>query len=253
MTLTRRLLTAASLAAGLVLAACGGGGGAADSGRGAFEREDDVAKGSPDAPVTMVEYASVACGGCGVFHNTVMPSLQSYIDEGEVRYVFREMLTGQVQLAVAGFMLARCAEDDEGYLEIVEVLFQQQRALFVAMQAGNANDQLQAIARSAGFTDERYRTCLTDETLLEQVRQANDQAVADGIGSTPTFIFNGELLETARGPDGGGLVYAVGGEPLVDEQGSIPAEFTADSFERIILHYKARAESGGENVDDSDA
>lgn len=252
MALSRRLLPAASLAVGLVLAACGGGG-AAETGRSAFEREDDIAKGAADAPVVMIEYASLACPGCGVFHEAVMPTIQDYIDAGEVRYVFREMLTGQVQLAVAGFMLARCEGDEDRYFEIVDVLFDQQRALFAALQAGSAGAQLETIALSLGFTREEYQACVRDEAILEQVRAANDRAVMDQIGSTPTFIFNGDRLASVRNPDGPGAVWAVDGAPISDEQGAIPAEFSADSFERIIALYKARAGNGGATVDENDA
>jgi 2-hydroxychromene-2-carboxylate isomerase len=62
-------------------------------------------------------------------------------------------------------------------------LFEQQRALFSAMQQGNAQGQFQTIARTAGFTDEEFRACMTNQDILEAVEDANDQAVRDGIGA----------------------------------------------------------------------
>lgn len=237
---------AAGAAAVLVLSACSGA--SSDSGRSAFEREGDRAIGNSSAPVTMVEYASVACGGCAAWHEAAWPTVEDYIEAGDVRFVFREMITGQPNLAIAGFMLAGCAPEDQ-YFDVIDLLFEQQRALFGAMQQGRAQAQFQTIARSAGFSDEDFRACMQNEDNLQAVRDANERAASEGIGSTPTFFVNGDLLEIGSSPDADGPVYSVDGEPLVDEQGPIPATFEGETFSRIILYYKARAlgsASGGD-------
>ena len=47
--------------------------------------------GSPDATVTVIEYASLTCHACGNFHNYILPDLQkNYIDTGKIQFVFRE-------------------------------------------------------------------------------------------------------------------------------------------------------------------
>src|SRR5665213_2186956 len=66
--------------------------------------------GDPRAKVTVVEYASASCPHCARFNNDVFPAFKAkYIDTGKVRYVLREFLTEPVQVAAAGFLLARCA------------------------------------------------------------------------------------------------------------------------------------------------
>ena len=226
----------------LSLAACSAGSDQAGaSTRTAFEREGDRALGSADAPITLIEYASVACGGCAAWHEAAKPTVQQYIDSGDVRFVLREMLTGQPNLAVAGFMLASCVED-ERYYDVIEVLFAQQRALFQGMQTGTAQSQFEAIARSVGLDSEAYRACMTDEVVLEGVRERSEQATADGISSTPTFLINGERLEVLPNPDGQGRAYGVNGEVLVDADGPIPASFEGEVFERIILYFKSQVE-----------
>ena len=226
----------------LSLMACSGGADSADTGaRTQFERSDDRAKGSADAPVTIIEYASVACGGCAAWHETAMPTVQEFVDTGDVRFVMREMLTGQPNLAIAGFMLANCVED-ERYYDVIDVLFDQQRALFQGMQTGTAQTQFEAIARSAGLDADAFRTCMTDESNLNAVQERSAQATADGIGSTPTFIVNGDLLETVSHPDITGGAYGVNGEALIDANGPIPASFSGETFERIILYFKNQAE-----------
>ncbi len=234
----RALFTAGIAATAIGLAACSGGGGSSD-GRGQYEEEGDRAKGSPDAPVTMLEYASVACGGCAQFHDSAMPTVYEYVDSGDVRLVFREMITGQPNLAIAGFMLANCAPEDR-YFDVIDLLMEQQRALFTAMQRQQGQTQLQTLALSAGFTTEEFRACMSDEANLEAVQARNAAAAEAGIGSTPTFFFNGEQLETTAVE--GTQYWAVDGQALEDEQGPIPANYAGETFERIILYYKNRVE-----------
>lgn len=237
-TFTRRALTLAAAAVGAVmLTACSGGD--APDGRSSYEREGDRAVGAVDAPVTIIEYASTSCGGCGAFYEQGKPAIDDGVERGDVRFVFREMLTGQPNLARAGFMLARCAPEDQ-YLDVIDLLFEQQRALFSAMQQGNAQGQFQTIARTAGFTDEEFRACMTNQDILEAVEDANDQAVRDGIGATPSFIINGQMLDAQNGANG--QVYAVNGEVLTDDEGEIPAQFDRDTWDRIIALFKVRAE-----------
>ena len=120
-----RLIGTAALAAGLVLTGCGG---ATPDGRSQYEREGDFAKGNPDAPLTIIEYASTACPACAYYHANGKPTMDRYVESGQVRYVFREMITGLPALATPGFMLARCAPE-ERYFDVLDLLFAQQQAL----------------------------------------------------------------------------------------------------------------------------
>jgi protein-disulfide isomerase len=142
--------------------------------------------GKADAKVTIVEYASMTCPHCAHFHATTLPLLKTkYIDTGKVRLVFREFPFDP--RAEAGFMLARCSGDN--YFPMVDVLFKQQ-----AQWAGveNAKDALLQIAKLAGFTQEKFDACLTDQKLLEDVRSVRDRGDKDfGVDSTPTFFING--------------------------------------------------------------
>ena len=98
--------------------------------------------GKADAPVTIVEYASMTCPHCAHFHETTLPELKTkYIDTGKVRLIFREFPFDP--RAEAGFMLARCAKDN--YFPMVEVLFKQQQSwAAVADAQGRAAADLQA-------------------------------------------------------------------------------------------------------------
>jgi protein-disulfide isomerase len=142
--------------------------------------------GKADAKVTIVEYASMTCPHCAHFAITTLPQLKAkYIDTGKVRLILREFPFDP--RAEAGFMLARCSGDN--YFPMVEVLFKQQQ-----QWAGveNAKDALLQIARLAGFTQEKFEACLTDQKLLDDVRAVRDRGAKDfGVDSTPTFFING--------------------------------------------------------------
>jgi len=242
--LPRRLMTALLAgAAAMIVAACGGGDSPAE-GRTAFERPDDRAKGDPGAPVTLIEYASVACGACAAYHQGAGETIDRLVEDGTLRFVFREMLTGQTQVATAGFMLARCADESE-YFTMIDTLMEQQSAIFTAAgQPGGMRAHLQRIAGAAGLTEAQFQTCLQDESVFQAVRDANQQAVEDGIGATPTFILNGEVLASELGTDGA-PIFVLDGEPLLIDGEPVPYSFEGATWERIILHVKQQAEAAG--------
>lgn len=146
----------------------------------------EQALGKADAPVTIVEYASMTCPHCATFHEKTLPEFKAkYIDTGKVRMIFREFPFDP--RAEAGFMLARCAKDN--YFPMVDVLFKQQQN-WAAVQ--NAKDALLQIAKLAGFSQESFEACLTDQKLLEDVRAVRERGAKDfGVDSTPTFFIDG--------------------------------------------------------------
>lgn len=53
--------------------------------------ETDLVIGYPDAPITVIEYASLTCPHCAHFHNEVYPTFKKdWIDSGKVRFVYRD-------------------------------------------------------------------------------------------------------------------------------------------------------------------
>jgi len=143
--------------------------------------------GEADAPVTIVEYASMTCGHCATFHTRTFPELKTkYIDSGKARLILREFPFDP--RAEAGFMLARCSQDK--YFAMVDVLFKQQDAW---ARVQDARAALLQIARLAGFSQESFEACLTDQQLLLDVRAVKDRGEKDfGVDSTPTFFINGD-------------------------------------------------------------
>ncbi len=155
----------------------------------------DMALGPATAPVTVTEYASMTCGHCAHFNETVFPKIKSeYIDSGKIRYVFREFPLDIK--AAAGSMLARCiAKDDAGkYFAVIDMLFKQQNDWV----SKNTTETLTRIGKQAGLSQQAIEDCLKDQALLDKI--AADQKFASEVlkvNSTPTFFINGEMVKGA--------------------------------------------------------
>jgi protein-disulfide isomerase len=148
----------------------------------------DVAQGPADAKVTIIEYASLTCSHCAAFHKDTYPALkQRYIDTGQVRFILREFPLDP--LATAGFMLARC--DGEGkYYPVVDLLFSQQKTWAFS---DKPLDSLQQAVRQAGFSQEKFESCLRDQKLYDAVNAVRTRASDTlKVTSTPTFFINGQ-------------------------------------------------------------
>lgn len=248
MSLTRHIFTAVALTAALAVGACSGGD-APGEGQSRYERASDRGMGNPDAAVTMIEYSSVSCPHCAAFHQDVFPTIKGeYIDTGRMRYVLREMITGSPQFAIAGFSLARCVPEDR-YFDMIDLLFQQQRAIFQAAQTqGSARGQYLAIARSMGLTEDEFVACLNNEDINRSIVEAHDRAIADGVDGTPRFIFNGRMLEARRAPGETDYTYFLDGEQVVIDGEALPGRVDAETFTRLIDHLIA--ETGGDAMSD---
>jgi protein-disulfide isomerase len=151
--------------------------------------DGDIVLGSEKAPVTIIEYASMTCPHCAHFSMTTFPELQKrYIDNGKVRFIFREFPFDA--LAAAGFMLARCAGKDK-FMPIVETLFAKQPEWLVQKPV----PALMNIAKQFGFTQESFDQCLANQKVLDAIQDVRDRAAEKlGVNSTPTFFINGKKL-----------------------------------------------------------
>jgi protein-disulfide isomerase len=151
---------------------------------------DDRILGSPEAPVTIIEYASMTCPHCAHFDVEVLPQIKStLIDSGKARLVFRDFpLDG---LALRGAMLVRCVGNDRAF-GMIDLLFSRQ-----AQWAG-AQDPIAAlgtIAAQAGMSGDDFKACVENQTVLNAVVQSRTDAEKTyGINSTPSFLINGQLV-----------------------------------------------------------
>ena len=156
----------------------------------------DVWQGSKDAPVTIIEYASMTCSHCAHFHETTYPTLKSkYIDTGKVRFTLREFPFDPV--AVAGFMVARCAGDKREAM--IGLLFSQQKNWAFSDKPLQG---LTALVKQTGMSQEKFDACLQDKALYANVNQVFEKASKQfKVDSTPTFFINGKKVSGALSPE----------------------------------------------------
>lgn len=194
----RSLAFGAMAGLALLAAGCSKSGGSTDT-----VTSDDMVLGKADAPVTVVEYASVACPICAVVNQEIMPEFKAkYVETGKVKLVYRPMLTGNAQVAAAGHMLARCVSKDKQF-KVIDAIMRAQRRMDeggAPEQYVNARPVLIEIAKSAGLSEEQFNTCITDKKSLEKQNELNETYGRDhGITGTPTFFVNGKKMTLVKG------------------------------------------------------
>lgn len=148
--------------------------------------------GSADAPVTVVEYASLTCSHCRTFHVDTWPAVkEKYVDTGKVRFIMREFPLDP--RASGGFMLARCAGEDKWY-PVIDLLYRSQVS-WARVPDGVA--ALKSLMGMTGMSGEQVEACLRDQAMLDKVTAVMETGKSYGVDSTPTFFINGE--KTAGG------------------------------------------------------
>ncbi len=167
----------------------------------------EMALGQPDAPVTVVEYASLTCPHCARWHEESYPQLKAeFIDDGEVRLVFREVYFDRFGLWAS--MVARCGGPMR-FFPVVERLYAEQQDWVGSGEPAAIADNLRRIGLAAGMGGEQLDAGLRAEAQAEALVawfQAN--AEADGIDSTPTFLINGEKHSNLPWEEMRGLIEA---------------------------------------------
>lgn len=153
----------------------------------------DIFLGAEDAPLTIYEYASFTCGHCANFHAENFPKLkEEYIDTGKVRFAQRDVYFDAPGLWAG--ILARC-DGDQKYYGIADMLFDEQRKWLDAGSADELAGNLRKIGLRAGMTEDQMNACWEDSAKVEQlVATFQQNATADEIDATPTFMIGGEKV-----------------------------------------------------------
>ena len=155
--------------------------------------EDDFVVGDKNAPVTIIEYASLSCSHCADFHNNTLNDLiKEYVDTGKARIVFRDFPFNYP--ALLGSMVLRCIPEDARY-DYMNALFQLQPK-WVVRENAKSTQELYKIMQSGGMTKEEFETCTNNVELENTILQALIAAQNEfNIQSTPSFLINGNLVE----------------------------------------------------------
>jgi protein-disulfide isomerase len=154
---------------------------------------DDMVLGSPDAKVTIVEYASLTCSHCARFHRETMPKLKAeFIDTGKVKLVYRDFPFDEPSFRAS--MLARCA-GKERFFGFIDALFQSQENWATP---NGWKPGLARIAKLGGMSQETFDQCLANKAIEEPILAKRLEGTQKlGVESTPTFFINGEKVSGA--------------------------------------------------------
>lgn len=152
--------------------------------------------GSPDAPITIIEYRSLTCSHCADFANNVFPELnEKYIQTGKVKFEFRPFVLNAVDLNA--FKLLNSIEEKD-FLSLDKMLFRDQNKWLVTKDSNkileNSTNALKKYALLYGLSEETFNDILKDKELEEWILSMRvDGTKKFNIQSTPSFIINGEV------------------------------------------------------------
>ena len=149
--------------------------------------------GNSDAPVTIIEFASLGCSHCAHFHNEIYPKLKrDYIDTGKAKLVFTDFPLGTPALAAA--MIARCS-GPKRYLGFIDIFFRAQKQW---SRAENPLEALKKAARFGGLNSDDVDACLKQQKLIDYLQETARKASTEHeINSTPSFLINGKKVAGA--------------------------------------------------------
>lgn len=150
----------------------------------------DMAWGSADAPVTMVQYASLTCPHCRRFHKETFPKLkQEFIDTGKVRYILREFPIGKTSGAAT--IALRCAKPEK-YLDLYGKYLEQQPK-WVSQEV--RLDPIFQVASQVGMTRAEFDACRENQSMIDGLQWVKDRGRTLGIIGTPNFFVAGTLVK----------------------------------------------------------
>lgn len=163
-------------------------------------KSTDRVLGSAKARVTLIEYAAFTCPHCAAFNAEVFPLLKkNYIDTGKVFYVFR-LFPRSPDDGLAE-KLARCAPREK-YFDMVDVIFRSQEKWDFEYGVKDSRAQLVRLGTEMGLKPDRINACMDSAADNGRINASAHEAVTRyGLTGTPTFVINGQALES------GGLPY----------------------------------------------
>jgi len=160
---------------------------------------NEPAMGSPDAPITIVEYSDFQCPFCLRHFEQTLPQLQQYIDAGQIRYVFKDFpihsIHPQAQKAHESARCARELDGDDAFWTMHDLLFANQE------QWANNSDHVEvykSLAGEMGLDQEAFDECLASGRYADAVNVQVAEGIDLAVQGTPTFFINGQRLVGAQ-------------------------------------------------------
>ena len=157
--------------------------------------EMGFSRGSPEAPLRVVEFSDFGCGYCRVFQEETRPVLmEEYVDAGLVRWTYMPFVLGIFPNGEMAAKAGECAGDQGQFDPMRQRLYQD--------QAGwrNATDPsafFTRIASEEGLDTRAFTQCLDDEEAMIRVWQNTQLGQMGGVTGAPAFLVDGFLVSGA--------------------------------------------------------
>jgi protein-disulfide isomerase len=150
----------------------------------------DRVMGNPEAPVTLIEYASLTCPHCANFAKETLPGVKKdYVETGKVKLIYRDYPLDNLALRAA--MMARCAPK-ERYFGLIETLFATQSNW---ARSADPSAALQRLGAVVGLNAESYEACVSNREIFDGIVAMRAKAEAEHkVKSTPAFVVDGRTV-----------------------------------------------------------
>lgn len=175
--------------------------------------EDGYLLGNPNAPIKLIEYASLTCPACAAFAAEGAEALkEKYVNSGRVSFELRNQIHGPHDLALA--TLVRCGQK-EAFHPLADQIWANLQAVLTPIMNNQAaveqaltlppEQRLVQLAQIGGFyeffasrglSEDQARTCLADAATYTRIAEnSTRQSEELEISGTPTFLVNGQKVE----------------------------------------------------------
>ena len=170
--------------------------------------DDDPFLGSPEAPITIIEFSDFECPFCKrFFDGTLKDIITNYVDTGKVKYVLRDFpLSGIHPNAEIAAEAANCANEQDKYWEFHDLLFENQEDWV----SGNTTVEFKKYSSSLGLNGAQFDLCLENRKYVDEILKDMQDGFDAGVQGTPTFYINGVKVVGAQ-------VYSVF-KQVIDEE-----------------------------------
>lgn len=153
--------------------------------------EGEPYKGSPDAPLQLVEYSDFLCGHCGNFADTIEALSPDYVETGELQVIFRNyafLAPESIEAAQA----VECALDQgaDKFWLYHDLLFANRGTGIPAY----SKSRLKAYARDIGLDTKVFNECLDSGAKLEEIQADKAEGESQGVEATPTWFINDQMV-----------------------------------------------------------
>ncbi len=152
--------------------------------------------GSPNAPVTVQEWADFECPGCMQFATLTEPDVrQRLVETGQVRFeYFFFPLTSIHRNAASAAYAAACAGDQNKFWEMHDAIFNG-FSDWARGATGNPKRVFRGYAERIGLNVGTWEECYDSDKHRALIQSHVTAGVQRGVEGTPSFFFNGRKAD----------------------------------------------------------